>query len=103
MAPKACEPDNTNTQSDFRVMRVVEICVQPEEDGGFSAFVPSLPGVFGQGSGFVEALRDCERGLHAAIESYNEEGRNIPWKKDSELQDPNVTSAWVQVDVERVA
>ena len=51
----------------------------PEEDGGFSAYVPSLPGVHSQGETEAEALANIAEALEAAIETYGELGQEVPW------------------------
>ena len=51
----------------------------PEEDGGFSVYVPSLPGVHSQGETEAEALVNIADALEAAIESYRESDEDVPW------------------------
>lgn len=106
MAQPACNPPDatkSETQSEYRIMKIVEICIVPEEEGGFSAFVPSLIGVCSQGDTDVEAFENCEEALRAALDAYREAHKPVPWLNDPAPQDPKIRSMWVQVDVERAA
>lgn len=101
--------DETQAQSDFGAVVAIEICFLREEEGGFSAFVPSLPGVGSQGENKIEAFENCKDALRAALAAYEADGRSVPWKEDPwkdhpDALNPAISSAWVQLsDVERAA
>jgi predicted RNase H-like HicB family nuclease len=86
--------------SDFQTKRrYVELIIVPEEGGGFSGYVPSLPGVNSDGRGRLEAFRNLEEALHATIASYIDCGDAVPWLTEwpAETNREHV-SKWVQVD-----
>lgn len=46
----------------------LKVVLEPSEDGGFTVFVPGLPGCISEGETLEEALRN----IHEAIELYLE-------------------------------
>jgi len=44
------------------------IILQPEEEGGYSVFVPALPGCFSQGESREEALANIQDALQLYLE-----------------------------------
>ena len=50
----------------------IEVILEPQEDGGFTVFVPSLKGCISEGETRVDALKNIKE----AIELYLEAGEN---------------------------
>ena len=73
--PEACqEPKHFKTYA-----RSVDLVVCREEAGGYSAYVPTLPGVHSQGDDEFEAFANLEAALRDAVESYQDQGQEVPW------------------------
>src|SRR5690349_14857714 len=71
----------------------------PEEEGGFSAFAMKLPGVMSQGDSEQEALENIKDAFQAAIQSYTEAGKPVPWM-DGKIERPAGSfERWVLVNV----
>lgn len=60
-----------------------KVIVHPDEDGGFYATVPTLPGVVGQGDTEEEAVRDLRDALYFTIENMKENGEPLPESDES--------------------
>jgi antitoxin HicB len=58
--------------SEYRVVLV------PEDEGGFSVFVPALPGCYTQGDTRDEALTMAKEAIELHLESLREHGEPIP-------------------------
>jgi len=70
-----------------------------EEDTGYGAYVPSLPGVVSQGETQAEVLDNIAEALSAALESYlASEDKTIPWTPPDESTG-NGGSFWLVVHV----
>jgi predicted RNase H-like HicB family nuclease len=54
------------------------VLVEPEEDGGFVAEVPSLPGCISQGKTRAEALENVKEAIAGYVESLEVHGEPIP-------------------------
>ena len=54
------------------------ILITPEEEGGFSVSVPSLPGCFTQGETIDEAIAMAKEAVSLYIESLEEDGEPVP-------------------------
>lgn len=50
---------------------------QKEEEGGYSVWVPSLPGCTSQGDTFEEALNNIKEAISLYLEDTTEESENI--------------------------
>lgn len=50
----------------------------PDEDGGFTAFVPAIPGCVTQGETFPEALARAQDAASALLTDYAEAGEDVP-------------------------
>jgi len=60
-------------------MKTIYKCVfEPEEDGGYSVSVPSLPGCFSQGDSYQEALENIKEAIAGWVEVTRECGDEIP-------------------------
>ena len=60
-----------NQNSECKCMKF-KVQLVPEEEGGFSVFVPGLPGCMSQGETEEEALANIEEVLPAFLEVWNE-------------------------------
>jgi antitoxin HicB len=58
--------------------REFEVVLQPEEEGGFSVFVPRLPGCVSQGETKKEALAMIKEAIEGYLESLDFHGDPIP-------------------------
>ncbi len=54
------------------------VCFEPEEDGGFHAFVPALPGCHTYGATLEEAEEQIKEAIALYIEGLIEHGLPIP-------------------------
>lgn len=54
------------------------VLVEPDEDGGFVAEVPSLPGCITQGSTRAEAIENVKEAIAGYLESLEAHGEPIP-------------------------
>ena len=54
------------------------VILEPEEEGGFHAFVPALKGCHTQGATEAEALANAEEAISAYLESLKAHGDPIP-------------------------
>ena len=60
-------------------MKAVYKCIfEPQEDGGFTVMVPSLPGCISEGDTYEEALANVKEAIAAWIEVSREYGDDIP-------------------------
>ena len=58
--------------------REFEVVLQPEDEGGFSVFVPGLPGCASQGETREEALAMIKEAIEGYLESLDAHGDPIP-------------------------
>ncbi|MFQ5804842.1 MAG: type II toxin-antitoxin system HicB family antitoxin [Phycisphaerae bacterium] len=75
----------------------VEIRVCPEDDGGFSVYVPTLPGVVSEGETEEDAEKNIREALLAVIESYRKDQESIPWERVSAPPEPGEIARWIVV------
>jgi predicted RNase H-like HicB family nuclease len=59
-------------------MRHVVLMPGEPDEGGFYAFVPSLPGCYGQGETREETLANIKEAIELHIESMIEGGEEVP-------------------------
>jgi len=72
----------------------------PEDEGGYSAIVPSLPGVASQGETQEETLDGIKEAFQGVVAEYLEAKEEIPWCHDITRQKPNSTiEKWILVNV----
>lgn len=55
-----------------------KVVLEKESEGGFSVFVPSLPGCATQGETMEEAIANIKEALELYIQSLKEDGLPIP-------------------------
>jgi predicted RNase H-like HicB family nuclease len=59
-------------------MRYTVVLVPDEEDGGYVAYVPSLPGVVAQGETIPEALAMGEDAAHGYVDILAKDHQEVP-------------------------
>lgn len=96
-SPMIASDQWTNLSCDVYECRVW-LC--PEEDGGYSAIVPLLPGVASQGETQAEALENIKEAFQGVAAEYISCGDKLPWQNDVGQQKPNnVIEKWILVNV----
>jgi predicted RNase H-like HicB family nuclease len=53
----------------------------PEDGGGYSAGVTTLPGCYSQGDTLEEAVANIVEALEGVLETYKDRGMPVPWRK----------------------
>jgi predicted RNase H-like HicB family nuclease len=51
----------------------LQVVLEPSEDGGFTAFVPSLPGCISEGDTREDALRNIREAIELYLEPVDDE------------------------------
>ena len=75
------------------------VYLAPEDEGGYSVTVPSLPGAVSEGETEREALDNITEALAGLIESYKAKGDPIPWKNgELPAPEPGVITRWVFIN-----
>ena len=54
-----------------------KIIIEPQKDGGFTAFVPKLPGCVSEGETYEETLANIKEALELYLETMKERGNEI--------------------------
>ncbi len=55
----------------------VEFIFEPQEEGGYHAYAPDLPGLHTQSETLDEALANAQEALELYVDGLNEAGRSI--------------------------
>lgn len=55
-----------------------QVILTPDEDGGYTVEVPSLPGCVSEGDTLEEALANIKEAIEMYIEILEEDGRPVP-------------------------
>lgn len=63
------------------------VVLEREEDGGFVASVPALPGCMSQGDSRDEAMQNVREAIEVYIEDCRESGEPIPSESGREFVD----------------
>ena len=61
-----------------RLSRVYKVVIEPDEDGGFVASAPSVPGVYEQAESPDEAFERMREAMTFHLDCMLEEGEEIP-------------------------
>jgi len=79
---------------------ICEVRIVEEQDGGYAAYAPQLPGAHSQGESDEEATQNIREAIGALIESYLDSKEEIPWIDRSEVQprQEGEMAKWVTVD-----
>jgi len=59
----------------MRIAMKVKVVLEPQEEGGYTVYVPSLPGCISEGDTYEEALRNIKEALELYLEPDIEKGR----------------------------
>ena len=59
-------------------MKPYTVILEREDDGGFSVWVPDLPGCASQGDTHDEALANIREAIECYLESHQKLGRPVP-------------------------
>lgn len=62
------------------------VCLVAEEDGGYSVYMPYLPGVASQGETEAEALDNISEAFRGVVAVYRENNEAIPWLAEHEVE-----------------
>jgi predicted RNase H-like HicB family nuclease len=89
------DPKDWDTTAKYRF----HILLIPEESGEFSAIVLNLPGVGSCGATEEEAMKNVKEAIAGAIESFQEDGEDIPWVDSTKETIPaGTTQKWILLD-----
>ena len=55
-----------------------KVIFEPQEEGGYTATVPSLPGCISEGDTYDETLRNIREAMALYLESLQDDGMPIP-------------------------
>ena len=58
--------------------RVYKVIFEPQEEGGYTVTVPSLPGCISEGNSYEEALANIKEAMALYLESLAADGLPIP-------------------------
>lgn len=67
----------------FSTRKERQVLITKEEDGGYSATVPSLPGCTSQGETLEETIANIREAIELHLEGYEERGWSIPEEHNS--------------------
>ena len=78
----------------------IHLLITCDEGGGYSAVAMNLPGAGSCGDTTEEAVENAKEAVRGILESYEEDGEEIPWKDTaSERIPPTAAQKWIVVDV----
>ena len=55
----------------------LKILLEPSEDGGYTVYVPSLPGCISEGDDVDDALHNIQEAIELYLESVEDEGITV--------------------------
>ena len=61
------------------------VVLEPQEEGGYTIYVPALPGCVSQGESSEEAMSNVKEAIEVYLESLKERGIPLPQIKESEV------------------
>jgi len=70
-----------------------DVCLVPEDEGGYSAYLPHLPGVVSEGETLEDAAERIVEAFLGAVEVYKEQNKPIPWLEHAE-ETPDNAKVW---------
>jgi len=62
-----------------------KIVLEPQEEGGYTVYVPALPGCVSQGETVEEAMDNVKEAIIVYLESLKERGINLPQVEEREV------------------
>ncbi len=75
-----------------------EVRLRRESEGGYSVYVPDLPGAVTEGETESEALENIKDALQALIDSYRDAGQEVPWRTELPEETESEIIRWVVVN-----
>ena len=73
--------------------------LEPQTGGGYTAYIPDLPGVVSEGDTEEEAVANIKEALAEALASYLDGSDGIPWEPSTRPADQAEIDRWISVDV----
>ena len=61
------------------------VIVEPQQEGGYTVYVPSLPGCVSQGETIEESMANIREAIEVYLESFKERGLSLPQIKEREV------------------
>ncbi|MDD5703827.1 MAG: type II toxin-antitoxin system HicB family antitoxin [Dehalococcoidales bacterium] len=55
-----------------------KVVLEPQEEGGYTVYVPSLPGCVSQGETIQEAMTNIKEAIELYLESFKERKLSLP-------------------------
>ena len=62
-----------------------KVVLEPQEEGGYTVYVPSLPGCVSQGETTEEAVANIKEAIEVYLESLKERGVPLPQVEEREV------------------
>lgn len=62
-----------------------KVVVEPQKEGGYTVYVPALPGCVSQGETVEEALANIKEAIEVYLESLKQRGISLPQIKEHEV------------------
>jgi len=62
-----------------------KVVVEPQEEGGYTVYVPALPGCVSQGETVEEATANIKEAIELYLESLEERGIALPQVEEHEV------------------
>ena len=66
-------------------MMKYKVVLEPQEEGGYTVYVPTLPGCVSQGETTEEAMANIREAVEVYLESVNERGIRLPQIEEREV------------------
>ncbi len=64
----------------------LQVVIEPSEDGGFTVYIPSLPGCVSEGETREEALRNIREAVELYLEPIEDDSTVMPGAEVTELR-----------------
>ena len=74
-----------------------KVILVPEENGEYSVYAATLPGVASQGKTEEEALTNIVEAFEGVLATYREQGEKVPWTEVPREQERGAKIRWVIV------
>lgn len=62
-----------------------KVVLEPQEEGGYTVYVPSLPGCVSQGETIPEAMTNIKEAIELYLESFKERKLSLPRIEEREV------------------
>jgi predicted RNase H-like HicB family nuclease len=62
-----------------------KVVLEPQEEGGYTVYVPSLPGCVSQGDTIQEAMANIKEAIELYLESFKERKLSLPRIEEREV------------------